>query len=121
MKKLFVFVLLIVAGYFIYDNFLKEVPPYQLTDAYSKQREGVSIEAPTVQPRDFGSYSGTIKNISDKTLNNIVINYLIDAQPASASIDKLAPGEEKKFVTNNVMLRHMEAAHHLKDVTYVEE
>ena len=47
MKKFFVFVLLIVAGYFIYDNFLKEVPPYQLTDAYSKQREGVSIEAPT--------------------------------------------------------------------------
>ena len=120
-KKFFVFVLLIVAGYFIYDNFLKEVTPYQLTDAYNKQREGVSIEAPTVQPRDFGSYSGTIKNISDKTLNNIVINYLIDAQPASASIDKLAPGEEKKFVTNNVMLRHMEAAHHLKDVTYVEE
>ena len=121
MKKFLIFVVLAVAGYFVYDNFIKEVAPYQITESYSKQREAVSVDAPAIQPRDFGSYSGSIKNISEKTLTNIVINYLIDAQPASASIDKLAPGEEKSFETNTILLAHMEAGHYLKDVTYEEE
>lgn len=121
MKKFLIFIVLVVAGYFAYDNFLKEKEVVEIKASYNKARESVSLDAPSIQPRDFAHYEGTVKNISDETLNNIVINYLIDAQPSTAKIDKLEPGEEKNFSTNSVMLRHMEAAHYLKSVEYDEK
>lgn len=118
MKKFLTFVLLVVAGYFVYDNYIKEKEVVEIKASYNKARESVSIDAPSIQPRDFAHYSGTVKNISDKTLTNIVINYLIDAQPSAVTIDKLEPGEEKNFTTNQVMLRNMDPAHYLKSVEY---
>lgn len=118
MKKFIIFVLLVVAGYFAYDTFLKEKEVVSIEANYVKYRESVDIDAPALQARDFAHYEGTIKNISDETLNNIVINYLIDAQPSISKIDKLEPGKEKDFSTNPVMLRNMDPSHYLKDVTY---
>jgi hypothetical protein len=118
MKKFLVFVLLIVAGYFAYDNFIKEKEVVEINASYNKIRESVSLDAPSIQARDFSHYAGTVKNISDETLNNIVINYLIDAQPSTAKIEKLDPGEEKNFTTNPVMLRNMDPGHYLKSVEY---
>jgi len=118
MKKFLIFIILVAAGYFAYDNFIKEKLPYEIKDSYNKQREGVDIENPAIQPRDFASYQGTIKNLSEKPLTNIVINYLIDAKPVSVKIDRLEPGEEKDFKTNSIMLLHMDAAHHLTEVTF---
>ncbi|MEO8231587.1 MAG: hypothetical protein ABI638_04860 [Ignavibacteriota bacterium] len=118
MKKFLIFIVLVVAGYFVYDNFLKEKDAVEIKASYNKTREGVDIDAPAIQPRDFASYAGTVKNITDEPLNNIVITYLIDAQPSTATIDKLEPGEEKSFTTNSVMLRNMDPGHYLKDVTY---
>ena len=121
MKKLLVFFVLVIAGYFVYDNFIKEKEVYQINASYIKSREGVDIDAPAISPRDFAHYEGTIKNISDKPLNNIVITYLIDAQESKCEIEKLEAGEEKNFSTNTVILRHMDPAHYLKSVTYDEE
>ena len=97
MKKFLIFVLLLVAGYFAYDNFIKEKEAFEIKASYNKTREAVNIDAPSIQPRDFSHYEGTIKNITDETLNNIVISYLIDAKPSTANIDKLEPGEEKNL------------------------
>jgi hypothetical protein len=118
MKKLLVFILLIAAGYFAYDNFIKEKEVVEINASYNKVRESVNIDAPALQARDFAHYAGTIKNISDESLNNIVVTYLIDAQPSKANIDKLEPGEEKNFTTNPVMLRNMDPSHYLKSVEY---
>ncbi|MBK7631699.1 MAG: hypothetical protein IPJ23_13540 [Ignavibacteriales bacterium] len=118
MKKLLIFVVVMVAGYFVYDNFLKEKDAVEINASYNKTREAVNIDAPSIQPRDFASYTGTIKNITDETLINIVVTYLIDAQPSTANIDRLEPGEEKNFTTTTVMLRHMDPGHYLKEVTY---
>ena len=118
MKKFLVFVLLAIAGYFAYDKFIKEQDVVEINASYNKIRESVSLDAPSIQPRDFSHYAGTIKNISDETLNNIVINYLIDAQPSISKIDKLDPGEEKNFTTYPVMLRNMDPSHYLKSVEY---
>jgi len=118
MKKFLVFVLLVVAGYFAYDNFIKEKDVVEINASYNKVRESVNIDAPALQARDFAHYAGTIKNISDEILNNIVVTYLIDAQPSIANIDKLEPGEEKNFTTNPVMLRNMDPSHYLKGVDY---
>jgi hypothetical protein len=118
MKKFLVFVLLVAAGYFAYDNFIKEKKVYEIKDSYNKTRASVDIDAPALSPTDYAHYQGTIKNISDETLNNIIIEYLIDAQPSTAKIDKLEPGEEKNFTTNPVMLRNMDPGHYLKSVNY---
>ena len=118
MKKFLIFIILVVAGYFAYDNFLKEKEVVEIKASYNKTRESVSLDAPSIQPRDFAHYAGTVKNIGDEPLTNIVINYLIDAQPSTAKIDKLEPGEEKNFTTSPVMLRNMDPAHYLKSVDY---
>lgn len=118
MKKFLIFVLLVVAGYFVYDSFLKEKEVVEIKASYSKVREAVNIDAPAIQARDFSHYEGTIKNISEETLTNIVITYLIDAKSSTANVDKLEPGEEKSFSTNPVMLRNMDPAHYLKSVEY---
>lgn len=122
MKKFLILVILIVAGYFIYENFIKEKEVVQINASYTKAREVVDIDAPAINPRDFAHYEGTVKNISEKALNNLVITYLIDAQESKGTINRLAPGEEINFKTGQIMLRHMDPAHYLKDVTYeVEE
>ena len=118
MKKFTIFLLLVIAGYFAYDTFLKEREVVSIEANYVKNRESVDIDAPALQARDFAHYEGRIKNISDKTLINIVVTYLIDATPSSVSINNLRPGEEKNFSTNPVMLRNMDPSHYFKDVTY---
>ena len=118
MKKFTIFLLLLIAGYFAYDTFLKEKEVVSIEANYVKNRESVDIDAPALQPKDFAHYEGTIKNIGDEILNNIVVTYLIDAVPSTVSISSLKPGEEINFSTNPVMLRNMDASHYLKDVTY---
>ena len=118
MKKFIIFILLVVAGYFAYDTFFKEKEAVSIEATYVKNRESVDIDAPALQARDFSHYEGTIKNISDETLNNIVVNYLIDAQPSTTKIDRLEPGEVKNFSTNPVLLRNMDPGHYLKNITY---
>jgi hypothetical protein len=118
MKKFIIFVLLVVAGYFAYDNFIKEKEVVSIQADYVKNREAANVDAPTIQARDFAHFEGKIKNISDETLNNIEVTYLIDAQPSKVNITKLEPGEEKNFTTNPVMLRNMDPSHYLKDITY---
>lgn len=121
MKKFLIFVVLIVGGYLIYDNFLKEKEVVQINVSYIKAREAVDIDAPSISPRDFAHYEGTVKNISNKVLNNLVITYLIDAQESNFNVSKLEPGEEINFKTTTVMLHHMEPAHYLKSVVYDKE
>lgn len=118
MKKFFIFILLIAVGYFAYEYLIKEKEVYQIKDTYSKMREGVDLDAPSISPRDFAHYEGTIKNVSDKVLTNVVITYLIDTQVSEAKIAKIEPNEEIPFQTNAVMLRHMDPPHYLKEVTY---
>lgn len=121
MKKFFIFILIVAIGYFVYEYLIKEKEVYQIKDTYSKMREGVDIDAPAISPRDFAHYEGTIKNVSEKVLTNVVITYLIDAQVSEAKIAKIEPNEEIPYKTNAVMLRHMDPPHYLKEVLYDEE
>ncbi len=118
MKRFVIFILLVVAGYFAYDNFIKEKEVVSIEANYLKNRESVDIDAPGLQARDFAHYEGTIKNISDKTLTNIIITYLIDAKPSVANINKLESDEEIIFKTNPVFLRNMDPSHYLKNIEY---
>lgn len=121
MKKFLAFFVLVIAGYLIYDNFIKEKEMIKINASYNKTREAVDIDAPAINPRDFAHYEGTAKNISDKVLKSIVITYLIDVQISEATIDILQPGEEVNFRTKDVMLHHMDPSHYLKDVLFKNE
>jgi hypothetical protein len=121
MKKLLIFIVLVAAGYYAYDNFIKEKPKYQITDSFNKRQAEVSLEAQTITPRNYGTVNGTIKNISEKTLTNIVITYSIETQPSTATISRLEPGQESNFTTVEVMLRYSEPEHILKNVVFDEE
>lgn len=118
MKKLLAFIILVVAGYLAYTNFIKEKEVVKINASYIKSREGADINAPTISPREYGHYEGTIKNISEEELTNLAITYLIDGQESEYKIDNLAPGQEVNFITRTVMLHHASPPHYLKSILY---
>ena len=121
MKKFIIFIIFVIIGYLVYDNFIKEKKVVNINASYVKSQESASADAPTISPRQFGHYEGTVKNIGDKTLSNLVITYLIDGQESEWEINSLAPGDSVNFVTKTVMLHHMDSAHYLKSVVYDKE
>lgn len=118
MKKLIVFILFVVAAYFIYDNFIKEEKILEVKGNLIKLRESASIDAPAIQPRTWGHIEGTVKNLSDKEVNNIEIVYNINGKESTAKISKLASGAEVNFKTNRIMLGSYEASHFLEKVSF---
>lgn len=81
-------------------------------------QQSASLDAPGVTARNYGHAEGIVKNLSDQAVTNIDINYMIDRQISSAKINQLNPGEEKKFSTNEVMIRVMEPPFFLESVTF---
>ena len=121
MKKLLIFIVLVVAGYLVYTNFIKKKEVVKINASYIKTRGGTNINAPTVSPKDYAHYEGTIKNISDKTLTNLIITYLIDGQESEYRIYSLTPDQEINFTTRTIMLQHANPSHHLESILYDKE
>ena len=113
MKKLIIFIIFVVIGYLVYDNFIKEQKVVNINASYVKSQESASADAPTLSPRQFGHY--------DKTLSNLVITYIIDGQESEWEINSLSPGDSVNFITKTVMLHHMDSSHYLKSVVYDKE
>lgn len=119
MKKSLVFILLVVAGYFVYENVIKEKSVLEIkTDKSISTQHSMDPEAPALGPSRFGSVQGTVTNVSDKAVSNIVLYYKLNAQPVEARIDRLEPGETKNFSTRSVRLTHVEVTFFLVDKTY---
>lgn len=118
MKNLFIFLALAVAGYLVYDNFVKEKEVIHVEGSLTRVQESASLEAPGVTTRNYGHAEGTAKNMTDKVVKNVVINYMIDRQVSSTILPQLNPNEEVKFRTNPVMLRVMEPPIFLESVKY---
>lgn len=118
MKKLFIFLAAVVAAYLIYDNFVKTKEVIHVEGELVRVQESASLEAPGVTARNYGHAEGTVKNMTDEVVKNIVINYMIDRQISSTTIPQLNPNEEVKFKTNQVMLRVMEPPFYLESVKY---
>jgi hypothetical protein len=104
MKKFIIMLFIIslgVAGYF----FLK--PEEQLIEIVKAQVElqqiggGMNFETPSVTQRRFAArIKGTIKNISDKELKNIVLAYKLGNKTVTTNISSLEAGKSKSFVTD---------------------
>ncbi|HAB51344.1 MAG: hypothetical protein A2315_06535 [Ignavibacteria bacterium RIFOXYB2_FULL_35_12] len=120
MKKLFIFLVVLVAAYLVYDNFVKEKEVIHVEGSLVRVQESASLEAPGVSARNYGHAEGTTKNMTDKVVKNIVINYMIDRQISSTTIAQLNPNEEVRFKTNQVMIRVMEPPFYLESVKFEE-
>jgi hypothetical protein len=119
MKKLLVLILIVAGGYFVYENLIKEEPVLEIK-AYKSTSASYSMDenAPALASANYGSVQGTVKNISDKVVTNIVLKYKLNAEPVEARIDRLEPGEVKNFSTQSVRLRHAEVTFFLEEKSY---
>ncbi len=120
MKKLFIFLAVVVAAYLIYDNFIKKQEVIHVDGSLVRVQQSASLEAPGVTARNYGHAEGTAKNMTDEVVKNIVINYMIDRQISSTTIPQLNPNEEVKFKTNQVMIRVMEPPFYRESVKFEE-
>ena len=119
MKKLLIFILLAVGAYFAYEYLLKDKTVLEIkADKSISTEHSMDIDAPALSPSKFASVQGTVKNVSDKTVTNIVLKYKLNAQPVEASIDQLEPGETKKFTTQSVRMTHVEVTFFLENMSY---
>lgn len=119
MNKLVIILIIGLIGYFGYEYILKE-KPVLLINAHKSTTAGYSmdINAPPLAPCNYGSVQGTIKNVSNKVITNIVLDYKINSEPVEAKIDLLNPGEEKNFSTPNVPIRNSDVTFSLEDKSY---
>ena len=119
MKKLLIFILLVAAGYLAYNYLLKEKTVLEINaDKSISTQHSMDVDAPALAPSRYGSVRGTVKNVSDKTVTNILLKYKLNAEPVEARIDQLEPGETKNFSTQSVMLAHSEVTFFLEEMTY---
>ena len=119
MKKLLIFILLVAAGYLTYNYLIKEKVVLEINaDKSISTQHSMDVDAPALAPSRYGSVQGTVKNVSDKTVTNIVLRYKLNAEPVEARIDQLEPGETKNFSTQSVMLAHSEVTFFLEGMSY---
>lgn len=119
MKKLLIFILLAAGGYFAYKYLIEEKTVLEIkADKSISTQHSMDIDAPALAPSKFGSVQGTVKNVSDKTVSNIVLKYKLNAEPVEARIDRLEPGETKNFSTQSIRLRHAEVTFFLDSMSY---
>jgi hypothetical protein len=118
-KKLIIFILLVAGGYFAYKYLIEEKTVLEIkADKSISTQHSMDIDAPALAPSKFGSVQGTVKNVSDKPVINILLKYKLNAEPVEASIDRLEPGETKNFSTQSVRLRHVEVTFFLDGMSY---
>lgn len=121
MKKFLIFVILVIIGYFVYENFIKKEEVLEIKGNLIKIREGANADAPAIQPRTWAFIEGTVKNSGDKDVFNINIVYKINGKESSAKISKLSAGEETKFKTDQIMIGSYETSHYIEKITFDEQ
>jgi hypothetical protein len=118
-KKLIIFILLVAGGYFAYEYLIKEKTVLEINaEKNITTQHSTNVDAPALAPTRYAKIDGTVKNVSDNTLTNIVLKYKLNAKPVEARIDQLEPGETKDFSTQSIMLIHHEVTFSLEEMSY---
>jgi hypothetical protein len=119
MKKFLLLILICAAGYIVYDNLIKEEKVLDIKANKSISASySADINAPALSSTKTGTIEGTVKNISDKPVTNIILKYKFDTKPAEARIDRLEPGETKNFSTRSIRLLHDSPSFYLEEMSY---
>jgi len=87
----------------------------------SSQQSGMDIDAPSIsQPLKEVKVDGTVQNVSDKTLKNIVITYKVARGTVTAKISLLKPNQKSKFSTTNYKTKKALPKFELESITFSE-
>lgn len=118
MKKLFLFVLVVILGYLSYYYFFSK-NVFEISEKLVvSQASGLDINAGPSPPIKYAYIKGNIKNVGDKNLSDIFIVYTIGYDTISATIDFLKAGETSEFRTNNCRVRSANPVYSREEVKY---
>lgn len=115
---MFIFILIGGTGYFAYEYLIKERVLEINANKIISTAYSADIDAPSLYPAHSGSIQGTVKNISDKVVRNILLKYKLDGIPVEASIYSLEPGEQMEFSTPIVKVRSESPNYFMVKMTY---
>jgi hypothetical protein len=119
LNKLLVIISICLVSYFFYAYVINTKTVLQIS-AHKTTTMGYSmdINAPPLERCEYGAVQGTIKNLSNKVVKNIVLEYKLNTEQVQVKIDQLSPGEVKNFSTQNVALRNSEVTFSLEEKSY---
>jgi len=120
MKSFIIIVLIVVSGYFGYQQYFASEDTVKITgNILISQQNNYDINAPQVSsPLYIATIQGTAQNISSKPIKNVFIKYIIGGKNASAMIFNLSPGEQISYTTKSVKTRAKNPSFHLENVLY---
>ena len=122
MKKFLLIIIILGAGYFIYNKFYNFNPVEIKDNIVVSQVSSYDINSAGVtSPPKFASIEGKIKNTVEKTLTNIIIIYTVGLDTLSAFINFLDAGNTIGFITNNCRIRITSPKYSLDEIKFEEK
>jgi len=121
MKKFFILLIAIAAGYLLYSYFQNKDNVEIKDNIVVTQPSGMDIHAGPAPPPKSAFIKGTIKNTGEKSLSNILLKYTCGYDTLSAQIGFLSPGQSAEFKTNICRVRNSNPQYSLKEIKYDEE
>ena len=122
MKTLITLIILTLAGYFGYEEYINSPDAVKVTGNVQVTQQGnFNINAPQVSgPLYIASVTGTIKNISGKPLSNIYIKYNVAGKTSSAMVFNLQPDQSINYTTQGVKTKAKNPAFSFESVEFEE-
>jgi hypothetical protein len=119
-KEIFIVVAL-VSVLFSCDLLKKEEVKILNDNLVTKTKSGMDLESASMAKQlTNAKIEGTVKNVSEKTLKNIVITYKIGRTAVTAKIASLKPDQKIKFTTTGYKSNQKNPKYHLESITYKE-
>jgi hypothetical protein len=87
----------------------------------SSSKSGMNFDNPSMAKQlSEAQVEGTVQNVSDKTLKNIVITYKIGRKSVTAEIASLKPNQKANFKTTKHKSNKTAPKYKLESITYNE-
>ena len=121
MKALLI-ILLLVCCYYIAVKIFSEHDLEVKENLIITESQNYDINLLYISPvSKYAFIEGTVRNLSDKSLKNISIIYLIGQDSVKAEIFSLIPGEYQKFKTNNCPIKSTSPGFSRLNISYDKE
>ena len=122
MKTKSLLIVAIKASFLFACDFFKNEEVKILNDKLvTARKSGMDLEnASMAKQLATAKIEGTVQNVSEKTLNKVVITYKIGRQSVSAEVGTLKPNQKKKFKTSGHKTNQSMPKYSLEAITYKE-
>ncbi len=118
MNKFLILLALIAAVYFIYSNYYNQKPYEIKENIVVTQSSGMDINSGPSPPPKYAHIEGTIKNVSDKNLINIIITYTVGYDTINAVVNFLPANQSSSFKTTSCGVRNANPQYSFEDVKF---